>query len=479
MAVAVTAQQVAKFEDLFKKPTIEAMHAMDPYEFEQFIVYVFTCAGYRAEYVGDQHFPKGPGVDINLYTTQTGKIPTARVEVRRYALDNPLTLDDVRDFGGVLLFAGGIPGYLVTTGVFHPNARLAEEAANGKVCLIDGTQLLRYITYIKGSRVPDTEGRRRTASPTPPDWLANPSTPRHCDPRQTTVLTIANSKGGVAKTTSALNLGLALSQRGMRVLLVDLDGQASLTAGLPLPDPDAQMGKKLKRNAPLPPIPERQHYVSEFFAGAMSNFKGIVQPTRFENVWLLPANEDLHRMDSGGTARTEAELAFLRALHDPNLCVPDFLPHPGAFNWIIIDTPPAQSFYTRAALAAAHYVLIPVNVEAFAIRGIARVLDNATTMRALTGEGTKVLGCVITRWKSSAIANKEEAKLQDDVNSAGGRFFAVRIPFEDKIEQAHVATIGGGVKSLFGFSGSAAADRYRDLLSDLVRETQPYVHEPR
>jgi chromosome partitioning protein len=469
MTLAEDTAKIAQFEAEFQSPSIAHMWAMDPYEFEQFIRYVFICAGYRAEYVGDMRYPKGPGVDLELFTTQAGQKPTARVEGKRIDPNGgPLDFHDVMAFNGVLGINSPAHGYFVTTGRFTPQAQ-SGAAQTAKVRLLDGDGLLRYIAYIRGSRVPDTEGNLRTSVPTAPDWLALPSAHYLCDPRETTVLALANNKGGVAKTTSALNLGFALAQDGCRVLLVDLDGQASLTAALPLPDPNS---KPLK-NAP---IVDRVHDISEFFAGQIAHLSAIIQSTRFDNLWLLPASGQLHHMDTGGTAHTEAELAFVRAVHSPTFGVPSPLPHPGRFDWIILDTPPAQSFYTRVALAASHYALIPVNVEAFAIRGIKRVLSTARTMNALSG-GAKVMGCVVTRWKPSGTANKEYAKLVNELAAEHLHLFTNEIPLEDNIEKAHLTTMGGGIKSLLGVGTSKAAARYRDVLDELIKEARPYVHE--
>lgn len=473
MSVAVDAAKIAQFEQVIQAPSIGSMLSMDPYEFEQFIRYVFTCAGHRVEYVGDVKFPKGPGVDLEVYATASAQKPLARIEVKRYdPAGHALDFDDVMRFNGVLGINSPALGYFVTTGRFNQNAQAAATQAP-RVRLIDGDGLLRYITYIRGSRVPDANGNLRTAAPTPPDWLALPSRHYHRDPRETTVLTLANNKGGVAKTTSALNLGLALSQQGLRVLLVDLDGQASLTAALPLPDPRV----KPPKNAPMP---DRDRFISEFFAGQTQALATLVQRTRFPNLWLLPANPQLHKMDSGGVARTDAELAFVSAIHDANLGAEDGNGTSHTFDWIILDTPPAQSFYTRVALAASHYVLIPVNVEAFAARGIERILETARTMRALTGAGAQPAGCVVTRWKSSATTIKELAKLRNSLAAEHVRLFPedVFIPAEDNIDKAHVATIGGGIKSLLGMPSSKAAARYRDVLALLIQEVQPYVREP-
>src|SRR5260370_34458309 len=100
-----------------------------------------------------------------------------------------------------------------------------------------GRQSRLYITYIRVSLFVRPDGTHRTATLTPPDWICTELTPRQCDPRRTTVLTVANGRGGIGKTTSALNLAGALTQHGLRVLRVDLDGQASLSSALPLPDP--------------------------------------------------------------------------------------------------------------------------------------------------------------------------------------------------------------------------------------------------
>jgi restriction endonuclease Mrr len=171
VAAVVTLEKIAHFETLFRTPTIDGMIALDPSDFEHFVAYVFNCAGYTVEYIADAHFPYGPGVDLNLYSSLVAKKPLARVEVKRYAPGNRVSYDEAKGFNGVLHHGETLPGYFVTTSDFHANARTFAEDTHGRLRLLNGEQLLRYITYLGGSRVSDPNGLQRTPALTPPDWL--------------------------------------------------------------------------------------------------------------------------------------------------------------------------------------------------------------------------------------------------------------------------------------------------------------------
>ncbi len=455
------------YEKLFLQPTIEEMLKLDPDQFEEFIAHVFTSAGFTVEIVAHLHYPAGPGVDLNLYIPGRKK-PFARVEVKRWAPGHLLQLPDVKQFYGTLgLNEDKIPGYMITTGDFGENAYKAASDYGGMVRLINGQKLLRYITYIRGTRIHDAEGHLRTATSIAPDWLWMESAPYHLDQTRTCVLAVANHKGGVAKTTTALNLGAALAQRGHRVLLIDLDGQANLSAALPLPDPSRKPAKSA-------PMPERTHFVYEFFNGQAPSLHGLVQPTRIANLWLIPSNRELHRMDRGGAAEPGFELSFVRAVHDAALGVPG-IEADAPFEYIILDTPPAQSMYTRLALAASHFVVLPINVEVFGGLGIGGVLETAATMRALVGGGVRILGCVRTRYRNSAQVRKEEPKLNDGLRVRGISLFDTAIPIDDKIEQAHVSTVNGGLRTIFGFNNSAAGKGYERLLDEVLKEVKQHA----
>lgn len=465
-------QEMARFEALFANPSPEAMHALEPRVFEWFVAYVFFCAGYQVEYVAEQRFPYGPGVDLNLYADEAAQRPIARVEARRYRPDRDHLIEfhDVTDFLGILQLAGGEPGYLITTSDFNAPARVAAqlENAEGKLRLVNGDDLVRYITYLRGSRIRDVHGNLRTPTPTSPDWLLSP--PNDGPGSHAFALTVTNNKGGVAKTTTTLNLGLALAQRGKRVLLVDLDGQGSLTADLPLPAP-AEGARRRPAS-----VPHREVSLNSYFSGEVT-LTSLVQPTRFERVWLLPSHPELHRMDTGGVARPDAELAFMRAIHSSELVAPA-LAHaldaqPEAFDWILIDTPSAQSFYTRIALGACDAAIIPINVEAFALNGISGAFATAKAMRALVtkdGNAVRMLGCAITRWKATANARKEEALLRAGLPQLPIALFRTVIPYDEKIEQAHLAITGGAMRNLFGFASSVAALRYNELLDETLEK---------
>jgi chromosome partitioning protein len=468
MATIIDQEAVARYEALFSHPSAADMLALTWGDFEQFVAYVFTCAGYTVEYVGDVHFPLGPGVDLNLYTNATARKPVARVEVRHFAPDKIIGFNDVMAFAGKLGMNNGIPGYLVTTSSFNANAKAGAAEAAVELHLVDGQQLERYIRYIAGSRIRHVDGISKTATVTPPDLLLSSANPQQRDRLHQPVLAIANNKGGVAKTTTALNLGLALAAEGKRVLLVDMDGQATLTLALPAPSP----GLKSVKNAPAIP---HQRFITEYFTGDTRQLVDLVERTRFDNIWLIPADNDLHRLDTGGTARPEAELAFVQAIHDPTLAVPNHLPSPGPFDWIILDTPPAQSCFTRLALAAAHYILIPVNVEVFSVKGIYQILNTVATMRAFVGHGAHIIGSLRTRWKKTKTAETVESELIPFLHAEEIHLFAEPIPADDKIEQANLSIVGGASKTLFGFPKSVAGDAYKGAVTELLREVQDYV----
>lgn len=473
MAVDVTEDELELFEQLFTMPSLEGMLAphLEWRAFERFVAYVFTCAGYTVSHVGDRHFPLGPGVDLHLYIGPIKGKPVARVEVRHYAPKNLLGYTDVKDFVGVLTLMGGIPGYLVTTSGFTENAKTAAALPGSNCTLIDGQHLLRYITYVGGSRMqaqyPVTEAQP-AATPISPTILKTgdavaKKTAR--PPRQKRIVAMVNNKGGVAKTTTALNIGFALADKHQqRVLMVDTDGQASLTYSLPVKTDDQHAA------ATTDVVPSEASLV-EYFRGR-APLASLVRETRFPNLWIIPAHPDLHRLDTGGGARAAAELQFIEDLR--LLSVSQAGDVPLTFDWVILDTPPAQTFFTRIAVAAADYIVIPAFAEQYAVRGLRGVLNTVKTMTALlqevAGWQRRMLPVLITRYKTNVVAEAAANALQTNVVVEGMKLSRHRIPLDDKIERAHHETIGGGWRNVFRLPGQPgpAARAYDDYVKEML-----------
>jgi cellulose biosynthesis protein BcsQ len=144
-----------------------------------------------------------------------------------------------------------------------------------------------------------------------------------------------------------------------------------------------------------------------------------------------------------------------------------------AFDWIILDTPPAQSFYTRVAVGAADQVLIPACAETFASLGINAVLGTVRTMNALTGDldlwKQRVLGCLITRWKPNKNAEAALATIKTEMLPKGIRLLGVAIPMDDKVEQAVRETTGGKLKHIFKLANTLgpAAQAYEKVAKEI------------
>jgi chromosome partitioning protein len=201
----------------------------------------------------------------------------------------------------------------------------------------------------------------------------------------------------------------------------------------------------------------------------------LIQPTRFDNIWVLPTDEELSRIDPGGSAQPDAELTFARNLRDPNLTFSSSAsetPHPAiAFDFIVIDTPPAQSHFARLALAAADFTIAPLKADTFSVAGINRALRTANTMQALTGApmGRSLL---LTQWKDTRTMRDVKATL--DVQSAllAYPLFDTIVPYDDHIEQAHISLVGGGVRNVFGWRTSAAGAAYRKVTEELLKKVE-------
>lgn len=181
----------------------------------------------------------------------------------------------------------------------------------------------------------------------------------------TTVLAVANQKGGVAKTTSVASLGAALAELGQRVLLVDLDPQACLTFSLGI-DPEN--------------LDVSVHHV---LTKGTDPAEVVIETD--DGVDLLPATIELARAEADLLTRTGREYVIRGAIAD--------LDH---YDWVLLDCPPSLGILTVAALTAATGVLIPLQCETLSHRGVGQLLDTVHDVRRFTNPHLEVWGVLPT-----------------------------------------------------------------------------------
>ncbi len=223
--------------------------------------------------------------------------------------------------------------------------------------------------------------------------------------RAARVVAVANQKGGVGKTTTAVNLSAALAQRGARVLLVDADPQGNATTGAGI---DKQSVRRCIYDVLLKS------------AGVLE----IILPTQIERLDVAPATLNL----------AGAEIELVSALSREQRLRSALEPVRASYDWIVIDCPPSLGLLTLNALSAADALIIPIQAEFFALEGLGQLTKVIELVRAHLNPGLGIMGVLVTMYDGRT--NLAVQVVEEVRRHFGERVFETRIPRNVRLSEA-------------------------------------------
>jgi chromosome partitioning protein len=248
------------------------------------------------------------------------------------------------------------------------------------------------------------------------------------------VIAMVNQKGGVGKTTSTVSLGAALAQYGRRVLLVDFDPQGALSVALGVPAHDL----------------DKTVYNLLMDEGCAA--EDVIVATSVPGLDLMPSNIDLSAAEVALVNEVAREHALARGLAS----VID------RYDYIIIDCQPSLGLLTINALTAAHGVIIPLECEYFALRGVKLLTDTVTKVQGRLNPNLQLTGVLATMYDARTLHTREV--LERVVDAFGDQVFHTVISRTIKFPDA---TVAGEPITVFAPS-SPGADSYRQLARELI-----------
>lgn len=253
-----------------------------------------------------------------------------------------------------------------------------------------------------------------------------------------TVISVVNQKGGVGKTTTAVNVSAALAKFGFKTLLIDFDPQANSTEHLGVKKPN-----QVKTTTSV--LHEEEHILA------------CAKQTYLKNLWVLPTDLSLGQFNQKPPAGNQFALrkAVDERVHD-------------SYDFVLIDCQPSLSLLTLNALTSSDRVLLPVQAEFFALDGLSQLILTLKEVKTKLHPKLSVLGVALTMFDSrNNLSGEIKAEL---TKNFGNDLFETHIPRSVRLAEA--PSFG---KSIFEYApGSSPANAYQQLASELIQKIQEY-----
>ena len=260
---------------------------------------------------------------------------------------------------------------------------------------------------------------------------------RSMDQGQPRIIAVANQKGGVGKTTTAINLATALAACGKRVLVVDLDPQGNASTGLGVERGDRKTG------------------AYEMLIDSVS-IPEATRPTNVPNMWIVPTTPDL--------AGAEIELIDLERreyrLRDA------LAKKPLSYDFILIDCPPSLTLLTLNAMVAADCVLVPLQCEFYALEGLSQLIKTIERVKHKLNPVLEIQGVVLTMFDKRSSLNEQVAS--DVRQHFGDKVYDTAIPRNVRIAEAP----SYGMPALLYDIRCAGSQAYILLASEVLKREQ-------